>query len=155
MIDSIAFLMNDAARLFRKELNVRAAETGITSLQWRLLAWVSRHPGSTQCFLSDLLEVEPITVSRMVDRLADAGHLERRADPDDRRAWRIYLADSAMPLVGKLRGVADELSNEALAGLSPAERSKLAQLVTKVRSNLSDRVGETIHGKGGQPHGHA
>ncbi len=134
---SIGFLMNDAARLFRKALDARAIETGVTSLQWRLLAWVSRHPGASQGFLADRLEVEPITVSRMVDRLVEAGHVERKADPDDRRAWKIYLADCATPIVNDLRTMADALVEQALEGLSTAERAELERLVAHVRENLS------------------
>lgn len=137
MNQSIGFLMNDAARLFRKALDARATQTGVTSLQWRLLAWVSRHPGASQGFLADRFEVEPITVSRMVDRLVEAGHIERQPDPDDRRAWKIYLTDCATPIVRELRTMADALVDQALDGLSPVERVELERLVTRVRENLS------------------
>jgi DNA-binding MarR family transcriptional regulator len=137
MKESIGFLMNDAARLFRKALDARAIETGVTSLQWRLLAWVLRNPGASQGFLADRLEVEPITVSRMVDRLVEAGHIERRPDPDDRRAWKIYLTDRATPIIANLRTMADALVDQAFDGLSPAERTAFERLVTRVRENLS------------------
>lgn len=143
---SIGFLMNDTARLFRKALDARATQTGVTGLQWRLLAWVSRNPGASQGFLADRLEVEPITVSRMVDRLVEAGHIERQADPADRRAWKIYLTDGATPIVSDLRAMADALVEQALAGLSPTERADLERLVLHVRENLSACGQEPSHG---------
>ncbi|TXC69040.1 MarR family transcriptional regulator [Sphingorhabdus soli] len=146
MTESIGFLMNDAARLFRKALDARAIETGVTSLQWRLLAWILRNPGASQGFLADRLEVEPITVSRMVDRLVEAGHIERRPDPDDRRAWKIYLTECAMPIVRDLRTMADDLVDQALDGLSPAERAEFERLVTRVRENLSSCGQEPLNG---------
>ena len=84
MSEAIGFLIHDTARLFRRELNERMRHSGVTALQWRLLAYLARNEGTNQVKLAEFLEVEPITLSRMIDRLADAGMLSRRRDPDDR-----------------------------------------------------------------------
>ncbi|HMO76029.1 MAG TPA: MarR family transcriptional regulator, partial [Sphingopyxis sp.] len=86
-----------------------------------------------------LIEVEPITLSRMVDRLAEAGLVERRADPTDRRAWLLHLTPRADALLDGMRATTAALSEEATEGLSAAERKQLAALVERVRSNLSRR----------------
>jgi DNA-binding MarR family transcriptional regulator len=86
--DDIGFLLGDAARLLRRAFDERARTMGVTRPQWRVLALLKRFDGSTQVTIADMLEVEPITLGRMIDRLQDAGLVERRADPKDRRAWR-------------------------------------------------------------------
>ncbi len=98
---------------------------------------VNRHEGINQGGLADLLEVEPITLCRMVDRLEEAGHLERRRDPADRRAWQIHLTDSARPLLEQLRKIADELFEQALAGIDDAERAQLTRTLDHLRENLA------------------
>ena len=89
--------------------------------------------------MPELIEVEPITLSRMVDRLVEAELVERRADPTDRRAWRLYLTARAGDLLQTMRRTAEDLNAEATEGLSPAEREQLAALVERVRANLSRR----------------
>lgn len=139
MSETIGFLLNDSARLFRRAFNARTKDSGITALQWRLLSYLKRYEGVRQGPLAELIEVEPITLSRMVDRLAEAGLVERRADPTDRRAWRLYLTPRAADLLGEMREVAEALNEEAAEGLSAAEREQLAALVERVRANLSRR----------------
>src|SRR3546814_5681847 len=77
----------------------RTRVIGITGAQWRLLFTVSRNEGQNQGATAELLEVEPITLCRMIDRMEDAGMVERRPDPNDRRAWRLYLTDKSRPLI--------------------------------------------------------
>lgn len=137
MADSVAFLIGDVARLMRKRFDERARGVGATGAQWKALSALSRNQGINQGGLAELLEVEPITLTRMLDRLGDAGLIERRADPDDRRAWRIYLTDAAQPVLAKLREVADELIAATLAGLSEADRSALMGSLDTIRTNLS------------------
>ncbi len=136
MSDTIGFLLNDSARLFRRAFNARTRDSGITALQWRLLIYLRRHEGIRQGPLAELIEVEPITLSRMIDRLEEAGLVERRADPSDRRAWLLYLAPGADELLTAMRATTDALNAE---GLTAAEREQLAALVERVRANLSRR----------------
>lgn len=143
MSEAIGFLIHDTARLFRRELNERMRHSGVTALQWRLLAYLARNEGSNQVKLAEFLEVEPITLSRMIDRLADAGMLSRRRDPDDRRAWRLYLEDKSLPLIDELRAASATLTEAAQEGLTKQEREQLADLVERMRQNLSRKACDT------------
>jgi DNA-binding MarR family transcriptional regulator len=87
----LLFLLNDVARLLRVDADKRARAHGMTRAQWGILIWLERQPGITQKELAELLEVEPITVARLVDRLEARGMVERRPDPRDRRIWRLHL----------------------------------------------------------------
>lgn len=140
MSETIGFLLNDSARLFRRAFNARTRDTGITALQWRLITYLRRHEGIRQGPLAELIEVEPITLSRMIDRLVESELVERRADPTDRRAWQLYLAPRAAELLNGMRGTIDALTADATEGLSAAEREQLNDLVERVRANLSRRI---------------
>lgn len=137
MQETIGFLIYDSSRLFRRVLNERTRDKGVTGLQWRMLASLARNEGINQGGLAQLLEVEPITLSRMVDRLTEAGLIERRADPNDRRAWKLYLTAEAQPLVGTMRAQAMELNEHALEGFSADERESLRHLLERMRENLT------------------
>ena len=128
--------MSDVARLLRRRFDERARAIGITRPQWRTLVVLSRHEGANQGQLAELLEVEPITLCRMIDRLAEAGHVERRRDPADRRAWNIYLTDRSRPLLARLTILADGLVGEALAGIDTATQAVLARSLDRIRANL-------------------
>lgn len=139
MEDSIGYLLNDAARLYRREFNARTRDVGFTALQWRLLHYLRRYPGMRQGPLAELMEVEPITLSRMVDRLQDSGLVQRRADPEDRRAWQLYLTEKAAELMVAARPISDELNSDAVKGLSDDEQAQLIVLVRRIHANLSNR----------------
>ncbi|MFL9842607.1 MarR family transcriptional regulator [Sphingomonas sp. ST-64] len=136
MNEPLGFLVADLARLLRRDFDLRARQIGVTNAQWRMLKTLSRNEGSNQGMLAELLEVEPITMARMIDRLEEAGLVERRRDPADRRAWRIHLTEAAQPLIGKLRDIADELVEDALAGISEADRAQMRRTLDRVRANL-------------------
>lgn len=139
MSETIGFLLNDTARMFRRDFNARTKDSGITALQSRVLTYLARYPGIRQGPLAELIEVEPITLSRMVDRLEEGALVERRADPSDRRAWQLYLTAQAEPLLDHLRQTAKAVVAEATEGMSEAERETLTALVERVRANLSRR----------------
>ena len=136
MSDSLGFLISDVSRHLRRNFDERARAIGVTRAQWRTLVTLSRNEGINQGGLADLLEVEPITLCRMVDRLAEAGLVERRRDPADRRAWRIHLTDAARPLLNQLRTIADEMLEQALAGISEARQAALVETLNDLRANL-------------------
>lgn len=148
MSEGIGFLMSDVARLLRRRFDERARTIGVTRAQWRALTLLSRNEGANQGALAELLEVEPITLCRMVDRLEEAGHVERRRDPGDRRAWNIYLTDRSRPLLDQLRQLADGLVDQALFGLDQAQQAQLTASLLTVRDNLSvpDRKDQSAHG---------
>lgn len=155
MTDSLAFILADGTRLFRRTFERRARVLGVTGQQWRLLAILSRNPGCNQGSAAELLEVDPITLSRMVDKLQDAQLIERRADPCDRRAWLLHLKDAAIPLIEQMRVLADELLESALEGMSRDERDSFTRLAERFRANLArkddddDRSVEPRHARAG------
>ena len=95
----LLFLLHDVARLLRVEADKRARAHDMTRAQWGILIWLERQPGISQKELSELLEVEPITVARLIDRLEARGMVERRPDPKDRRIWRLHLKPDAYPML--------------------------------------------------------
>ena len=137
MSDSLGFLISDVSRLMRRRFDERARLIGVTRAQWRTLTTLARHEGVNQGGLADLLEVEPITLCRMIDRLEEAGLVERRRDPADRRAWLIFLTPKAHPLIGQLRGLADGMIEDALHGLDDARRTALMETLGMIRTNLN------------------
>ncbi|MFA5965776.1 MAG: MarR family transcriptional regulator [Sphingomonas sp.] len=138
MSDSLAFLISDVSRLMRRRFDERARAIGVTRAQWRTLTRLSRHEGINQGGLADLLEVEPITLCRMIDRLAEAGLVERRSDPGDRRAWLIFLTDKARPIIAQLHALAEEMMELALEGIDDTERAQVFDTISRIRNNLND-----------------
>ncbi|MCX8476697.1 MAG: MarR family transcriptional regulator [Sphingomonas sp.] len=137
MPENIGFLLADVARSMRRRFDERARKSGATGTQWRTLKILERHEGLNQGQIAELLEVEPITCCRMIDRLEEAGLVERRRDPADRRAWRIFLTDKARPVLAELRDIADAMIETALQGLSAAERDALIASLNVIRSNVT------------------
>lgn len=146
MSDDIGFLLGDAARLLRRSFDERARAMGVTRPQWRVLALLKRFDGSTQVTVADMLDVEPITLGRMIDRLQDAGLVERRADPADRRTWRLHLTPEGEQKIEALRPTALALFDDALAGLDAAQREELEAMLNIVRANLTRKPLEVSHG---------
>ncbi len=147
MTDSLGFLISDVSRLLRKRFDERARLIGVTRQQWRTLSVLKRHEGSNQGMLAELLEVEPITLGRMIDRLEEAGWVERRRDPGDRRVWRIHLTDAAQPILLQLKTIADALFVDAAVGISPEDQTQLHALLEQLRANLNpDQSNEAANG---------
>lgn len=148
MTDTLGFLISDVSRVMRRRFDERARSIGATRAQWKTLVTLARHEGINQGGLADLLEVEPITLCRMIDRLQESGMVERRRDPGDRRAWQIFLTDAAGPVIDALRTLADEVFERALDGLSADERRVLNHSLNRIRDNLSQPVSpqEARHG---------
>ena len=140
MKNNIAFLTSDVSRLLRKRFDVVSRRFGVTGPQWRMLVALRRTPGINQGTLAQWLEVEAITAGRMIDRLEKVELVERRADPNDRRAWRLFLTEAADPLLDELFGCADEVFDEALQGFAEAEHAQLLALLERVRANLLDEA---------------
>lgn len=134
--ESIGFLFGDIARLSRKVFNQRAGSLGLSLAQWRVLAVLSRQQGMNQVTLAEMLEIQPMTLVRQIDRLESLGLVTRRQDPDDRRASRLMLTEAAQPLIGHMRRIADALWNEALADFSADEREALIATLHRVKSGL-------------------
>ena len=135
----IGYLLADDSRLARWAFDQQVREIGVTGPQARLLLTLNRRPGENQGFYAEQLEVEPITLCRMVDRLEEASMVERRPDPADRRAWQLHLTDKSRKVVEKLQQRVDSLVEDMLAGLTSAERLEFARLLKVVGTNLSGR----------------
>ncbi|MEO6218237.1 MAG: MarR family transcriptional regulator [Sphingomonas sp.] len=148
MSDSLGFLISDVSRLMRRRFDERARTIGVTRAQWRTLTTLSRNEGINQGGLADLLEVEPITLCRMIDRLEEAGLVERRRDPADRRAWLIFLTTKAHPLLAQLRGLADGMIEDALQGLDDERRAALMETLGAIRTNLNTTIESDEAGHG-------
>jgi DNA-binding MarR family transcriptional regulator len=140
MTDTFGFLLSDTARLLRRRFDERARQHGATRAQWKALLGISRHEGINQGGLADLLEVEPITLCRMVDRMEDAGLVQRRRDPKDRRAWQLFLTDKAHPILEELRATAAELTEQALRGIPQTKIDEVTDTLNHIRENLDPTV---------------
>jgi DNA-binding MarR family transcriptional regulator len=132
--------LSDATRLIRRAFDAKARAIGVTRPQWQVLMLLRRNDGINQGGLAELLEVEPITVGRMIDRLQEAELVERRADPTDRRTWRLHLTAKAEALIVQLRPLAEDLFDEAFVGLDQAERKQLQAMLDRIRQNLSRKT---------------
>ena len=130
------FLLHDVARLIRIDADKRARAHGMTRAQWGVLFRLQRNEGLKQSELADLLEVQPITLTRLIDRLCDNGLIERRSDPNDRRAKRLFLTPAAKPVLEKVTATAETMMASVLAGLDPAAREAMRASLTVIKSNL-------------------
>ena len=139
---TLGFLLHDSARLMRKRFEQRARALGLSRSQWQLLAALTRNEGVQQSVLADLLDIEPITLGRLVDRCQKAGLIERRPDARDRRVWRLFLTPAAHPVLEVMQRIGAATREETLAGLSGADRDALMRILTTVRSNLADIIDE-------------
>ena len=139
-ITQLGPLLHDAARLVRKRFAQRAASYGLSSAQWRLLAVVLREGRVAQVRIADRLEIEPISVSRLVDRMEQAGWVAREADPDDRRVRVIVATERTLSIRNDLKFMADSVYTEALSALSPDTRAALLTGLAAMNQTLSTAV---------------
>ena len=139
---TLGFVLHDVARVLRKRFEQRAreAQLGLTRAQWSVLAHLARQEGINQTALAQILEIEPITLVRLLDRLQAAGLVERRPDQSDRRARVLYLTPAAHPLLEQIWGLAAVVREEAMAGLPDTERDQLMGMLLKIKGNLTERI---------------
>src|SRR3981081_1014979 len=134
------FALGELQRLVRAYADKQAARYGITRAQWAVLAKVERAEGLKQTELAEQMEMQPITLTRLIDRLCDNGWIERRSDDSDRRVNRLYLRKAARPLLGKLGGLRSELTATALAGISPADAHRLLTQLETIKENIRNAI---------------
>lgn len=147
--DRLGLLLHDAARLIRKRFEARGSRYGLSAAQWRLLVRVVKDEGVAQARLAELLEIEPISVSRLIDRMEEAGWIERRQDLSDRRVRMIFPTPKSREAFAAVKGIAGEVYDEAMAGLPPEVRRTLIQGLIAIVENLSE--GEASCAPGAQP----
>lgn len=133
----LLLLLHDVARLLRTRFDQRARAKGMTRAQWVILARVSANPGLSQNELASILEVEPISVGRLIDRLEARGLVERRPDPSDRRIWRLHLLPGAEPVLDEISKARDVLGDQLLEGVAPTVRTKMVDALVKMKNNLT------------------
>ncbi len=129
-------LLNDLGRLIRTEADKRARAYGMTRAQWVILSRVQRAPGLSQRELAEILEVEPITVGRLVDRLEGRGLVERRPDPDDRRVWRLHLRPEAAPVLTALDQQREAIRALVTEGVGASELDPVIEVLLRMKSNI-------------------
>jgi DNA-binding MarR family transcriptional regulator len=133
---TLGFLLHDAARLLRKRFEQNARDLGLTRSQWQVLAHLAQNEGIHQGALAEILEVEPITLVRILDRLQAGGLIERRPHAKDRRVWLLFLTPKARPVLADIREIGAATRAEALDGVSEKDRERLICLLSTIKSNL-------------------
>jgi MarR family transcriptional regulator, transcriptional regulator for hemolysin len=133
---NIGFLLHDVARLMRKRFEQNARDLGLTRSQCQVLAHLSRHEGIQQGSLAEILEVEPITLTRILDRLEEAGLVERGAHPTDRRIRLLRLTKRAHPMLSDIFAIGAITRSEALDGVAETERDRLFAILASMKANL-------------------
>lgn len=135
---NLGFLLADTTRLMRRAFQ-QQQDANLTLAQARALSYVSRYEGVRQIELAELLEVQPITLARLIDQLEKAGLVERRADPGDRRAYRIHLTPEAAPTLVAIKKVAANVRAQAMAGFDEREAAAFLSFLQKTHDNLSPK----------------
>ena len=141
---TFGFLVHDIGRLMRREFERRVRDMGFTRNQWRVLAHLRRIDGINQSQLADRMDVEPIVLVRLLDKLEKGGYVQRRQDPQDRRAYLLYLTGKAGPLIERLEAISLELREEILGGLSAVERDTLIDLLMRIKSRMTNKTTEKL-----------
>lgn len=136
--ENLGLILHDASRLLRKRFEARGSQYGLSAAQWRLLVRVVKSEGVPQARLAELLEIEPISVSRLIDRMAEAGWIERRQDANDRRVRTIFPTEKSRAAFATIKSVAGEVYEEALHGLSDETRRAVMHGLNAIIINLSD-----------------
>jgi MarR family transcriptional regulator for hemolysin len=138
----ILFTISDVGRLLRTYADQKARLHGMTRAQWAVLLQLERREGLKQSDLAECLDIQPITLTRLVDRLCDNGLIERRPDPNDRRAKLLYLTAAARPLLERIAAQVEELAETVLAGVEPAAVGVLLTQLGLARDNLRQAIAD-------------
>ena len=138
----ILFTISDVGRLLRTYADQKARLHGMTRAQWAVLLRLERREGLKQSDLAEDIDIQPITLTRLVDRLCDNGLIERRADPNDRRAKRLYLTPAARPLLDRISAQVEELAETVLAGVDADAMTKLMTQLGLARENLRRAIAD-------------
>jgi MarR family transcriptional regulator for hemolysin len=142
-----AFLVSDLARLLKTYVDQQARRYGMTRAQWQVLSRLERSEGLKQSELAEMLDLQPITLTRLVDRLCENGLIERRADPTDRRAKRLYLTEEARPLMDRLAVLGEEVMGEVLAGLDGNDVTLMLTKLGRAKENLREAIHKSTEAK--------
>lgn len=133
----LLFLLHDVGRLLRVDADKRARANGMTRAQWGILLWLERQAGLSQKELAELLEVEPISVARLVDRLEARGMVERRPDPRDRRIWRLHLCPPAVPMLREIHRQRDAMARQVTNNIDEATLDAMTEALLTMKATLT------------------
>ncbi len=147
----LGFLINDVARLLRRAFDQRAQGAGLTRAQWQVLAHLFHNEGSNQAAVAEALEIEPITLSRHIDKLEKLGFVVRLPDPNDRRARRLHLTPAVQPLLDEMRLIGKSVLAAALEGVDAEETERMIASLSRMRANMAGRGIETPDHSGDAP----
>ena len=136
----LGFALHDVARLLRTYSDHRARELGTTRAQWAVLSRLHRCEGVKQSELAEMLDLAPITLGRLIDKLSDAGLVERRDDATDRRAHRLYLTEKAAPALVSLGALAEDLMGRALAGVDETTIQAMHDGLKIIKANVKNEL---------------
>ena len=145
---TLGFVLHDVARFLRRRFEQHAKGLGLTRSQWQVLAHLAANEGIHQAGLADILEIEGITLVRILDKLESCGLVERRPHPTDRRLWLLYLTAKAHPMLAEMRRIGDRTRAEALAGIPDEGRAELMRSLAIMRKNLvaaCDQPADPVH----------
>jgi DNA-binding MarR family transcriptional regulator len=134
---NLGFLIADVSRLLRRDFDRRVRALGLTQVQWRAIAHLQRTDGIRQSALAERLEVAPITLGRLVDRLEASGWVSRKSDPVDRRVSLLFLTPKAGPILDGMRAHAKDALRDALSGVPQRMRKELVKALERMKENLS------------------
>ena len=140
------FALGELHRLVRAYADRQAARYGMTRAQWAVLAKVERYEGLKQSELAEMMDMQPITLTRLIDKLCDNGWIERRGDDKDRRVNRLYLRKAARPLLLKLAELRSELTATAVDGINPADEQRLLTQLEQIKENVRNAI-QTMSGE--------
>jgi MarR family transcriptional regulator for hemolysin len=142
----------ETQRMLRQLADKEARQHGMTRAQWAVLAKLERIEGQKQADLADAMEMAPISLTRLIDKLCDSGLIERRSDASDRRVNRLYLTEAARPLLAKLTVLRADIIQTALKGLSETETLQLVEHLEAIKDNIrgalapAAKIREEIYG---------
>ncbi len=136
----LLFLLHDVARLLRVDADKRARLHGMTRAQWAILIRLDRQPGLSQKELSELLEVEPITVARLIDRLEARGMVERRPDPRDRRIWRLHLLRPALDVLHEIDDQRADMTRMVTVGIDEDAIEIMTEALVRMKATLTQEA---------------
>jgi DNA-binding MarR family transcriptional regulator len=136
---SFGLLVTEVGRLLQNEFDRRVKGHGFTRAQWSVIVYLSRNEGTSQAALADIMDVEPISLVPLLDKLQSGGYVERQPNPTDRRANQLFLTEKARPLLETLADISVELRAEALEGLSDKQHEALLEMLLNIKANLTNK----------------
>jgi len=134
---SVFVLVRDISKLLTRNFDARVREFGLTHAQWQALAALARCEGIKQVQLAELLQIQPISLARLIDRMEAAAWVERRPDPKDRRAVRLYLTPRVQPILEQMKTAALAAREDAFTDFGESEREQIYETLQRLRDNLA------------------